>query len=621
MARPPIVPHPPDDDVEPPPTREELPFIDGRLRFLLFLFLVAMAAFSWRAYRLTILEGPYHRSESENNFRTETPIVAPRGKIFDRNGLPLAINRRVFDVTMSPFNLSRDEITSTVASLAALLGRPGLIEKTDAVVGCLPKWASVSLAGDLQLEEVLPVIEQGFRFPGVMVQRSYGRAYPGGEAAGNVTGHVGWMTDKQWGKLQSEGYLRQEKPGQLNAELTFESLLHGVNGKEVSFRDARGKPRSSPQVTTQAQPGHALTLTLDLRLQRLADALLGGYQGSIVVMDPRDGEVLAMAQRPSYDPNHPASGSQFNKIYAAGKYPPGSIFKLVTASAGLMAGRSPDEVLECGGFFEFGGMKFHENIPGGYGSEDMYQALQHSCNVFFYTLANRVGASQMIRTAEAYGFGHSTGFELAPPGRETTGVLARVTTDKPFLPGSVVQMGIGQGSMIGVSILQMTRAYAALANGGTFYRPRIVKEIQNSLGEKIDVPGYGKPVVQGRLPLTPTQRAQILEGLRRVVQVEGGTAFKAGFKPEWNVAGKTGTADTGAPGVKPNAWFIGFAPMNAPRVLVAIMVEQAGHGGVVAAPLARQIFAAYFGQPEPQIVPPPLPGAPSGAAAVPSAAD
>ena len=401
MTRNQVSPAPSSDLSDAQPSRKEVPFVSGRLALLFLAFFAIMALFATQIYRLTVLQGPYYRSESENNFRTEVPIIAPRGKIYDRNRLPLAINERVFDVAMSPFNLTREEIETTVQRLAVLLNRPQLADRAEAVASLRPRWKSLTLVRDLQLDEVLPVQEQAFLLPGVIVQRSYRRIYPAGELAGNITGHVGMMSDRaEIAAFEARGYLRTEKIGRLNAEQSFETLLHGRNGLEEVFRDARGKPRSSPRIIEQAQPGQTLILTLDLGLQQLAHALLEGHNGVIIAMDPRDGAILAMAQRPNYDPNRPTQGYQVNKAYR-GLYPPGSTFKIVTAAAGLKAGHLPTESVYCNGAIYLSRWRFPCHLRWGHGSETLYDALMHSFNVYFYTWARagNIGFQGIVEAA------------------------------------------------------------------------------------------------------------------------------------------------------------------------------------------------------------------------------
>ncbi|MCL5271052.1 MAG: penicillin-binding protein 2 [bacterium] len=579
-------------------TREDLPFVSRRLAVLFALFAAVLVLFATRVYKLTVLRGPYYQELSERNFIFEQPLPAPRGRILDRSGQPLAVNETLYDLEMSPFYLKRAEIRATVERLARLLGRPELLNQAAVVARLRPAWKSLTLVRNLTMDKVLPVMEQSFELPGVVPRPYFQRYYPQGALTGGVTGHVGNISPAGLDRFLDKGYLRTEKIGCLGAELTFEDVLHGEMGSEIVTRDAHGRVRSHYD-DRQAQPGNTLVLTIDLGLQRLADALLGDWKGAIVAMDPRDGAVLAMVGHPTYDPNDPLRGNSYNRVTMS-TTAPGSTFKIVTASAGLQAGLSPNYVSDCDGAITISSFRFPCHLKWGHGREDMNDALRDSCNVFFYRWAKEVGASGMIEMARAYGFGQPTGFELVTPAQEVAGKPAGNET--PFL-GSVLHMGIGQGELIDVTPIQMARAYAALCNGGILYRPRIVKEIRSPAGEPIKV---GQAEEQGRLPLSEQNRQFILKGLWDVVHdAPKGTASRTGFKPEWRVAGKTGTAQHGIKGIPSNAWFACFAPADAPEILIIVFVEHAGHGGAVAAPLARQLLAYYYGQPEPQIVPPP----------------
>ena len=588
------------ESTEEPTLRDYYPFITPRVLFLFVVFASVLGVFCARIYQFTVLQGAFFASESENNYTTELPVIAPRGRILDRNGQPLAINRPLFDIEMSPFGLHADEITSAVQRLAALLGEPRVIEKADAVIARRPRWKSVRMIEEVPLARVLPVLERAFELPGVVVRPRYERDYPNGDIAGLITGHVGAIPRSQLEAWLEKGYLRNETVGKLGAELAFETWLHGVNGEEIVIRDARGKPRAR-QIATPAQPGHTVVLTLDLRLQRLADALLEGVKGVILIMDPRDGAVLAMAQRPKYDPNSPARGSSFNKA-TKGTFPPGSTYKVVTAAAGLNAGFAPTDRTYCDGNYELPGVKFRFPCHLRWGHEwvDLHDALQKSCNVYFYNWSHKMGYRAMEDAAHAFGFGFRTDFELTPPAFESAGVAGKPTA----LLGNRLHMAIGQGELIDVTPIQLIRAYATIANGGHLNRPRIVKEILGPDGFPVAAGPLGLAQPQGDLPYSKTDMDQIREGLRRVVHERGGTGFRVGFKPEWRVAGKTGTAETGRPGVEPHAWFCGYAPFDNPEVVLVVLIEESGHGGEVAGPIARQLFAHYFGQPEPQIVPP-----------------
>lgn len=592
------------------PSREEAPYLSRRLTLLVVIFCLVIAVFMGRVYQLTILEGPKYRETSDENFLLQEPIIAPRGRILDCKGRPLAINQTLFDVQMSRFNLKPPEIRATLDRVAALLGRPQIRDKFEQVIAKRPKWESISLLDRklVPLAEVLPVLEQAMDLPGIIPVSQYRRYYPAGNLAGLVTGHVGQYGIKQKEKFEALGYLPDEKIGQMGAEQTFEPLLHGEHGIQTIQRDAQGRPREA-YVSQPCKAGAILTLTLDLEMQRLADALLGDYKGVIVAMDPRDGAVLAMAAHPNYDPNDPAGRrappgvkyDQFNKV-TRGLYAPGSTFKIITAAAGLAAGYAPLDGIDCDGVYTIPGTTTHIKCTGHHASANLYDALQKSCNVFFMSWAYRMrgdNGDKLVDMARNFGFGERTGFELIQaedPRQENPGIAGK--DNRPPL-GNIVMMGIGQGELIDVTPLQVARAYAALCNGGILYQPRILKEAHTPDLKPIK---EGKPVEQGRLPLSDLQRSQILEGLRRVVNEPGGTAARYGIKPEWRVSGKTGTAQLGGP--KVNAWFVGFAPAEAPTILLTILVENSpSHGGTMCAPLARQLLAYYFGQPEPQIWP------------------
>lgn len=603
------------------PTRDDVPFVQGRLNLLVLAFGIVMAVFVMRIYRLSILEGAERRRETEENFLREESIAAPRGRILDRNGRPLAINRTVFQVDMAPLRLKADEIASTVEAVARLVNRPAVNLKAKDVIANRPRENSVPIATGLTLDQVLPLLEERFQLPGVTVHTSYERVYPEGDIAGGITGHVARIPKEEYEAFKQEGYLSDEMIGRDNAERTFESILRGTPGTERLKRDHLGRTRER-KLDKPVEPGDTICLTIDLGMQRLAKALLGDWEGFIIAMDPRDGGVLAMAYNPDYDPNFSPAGlakkhSQYNMIYQGSGFAPGSTFKIVTASAGLMAGFSPDEVINCPGYIALGKTKFWCDQKWGHDDENFSDAMTHSCNIYFYTWGRRAGANLMTKMARGFGFGAPTDFELAPPGLEKPGLVADPENDT-IQAGSVMHMAIGQGEMIGVTPIQMARAYAAMCNGGTLMRPRIVQRIrtaddrETTAIEQVDggVWRIGKPVAQGKIPVSAEARKTIADGLYRVTHDPHGTGRHAGFPLEWNVAGKTGTAQTGRP--IPDGWFVCYAPAEAPRIAIVILIKESGHGGTIAAPLARQLLAYWNGKPEPAVVPPPH-GAPASA--------
>ncbi len=577
------------------PSRENTPFVPWRLAFLGLVTLALLGGFTARVYYLTVLMNPYFYDLSEKNFLHEQPIGSLRGKIVTSDGTAIALNRTLYNIEMGPFGLDKEEITRTINRLAELMKRPELADRAKAVMDCRPKWKRVTLARDLNLSEVTPVIERAYQLPGVVIEPQYSRYYPYGSLFAHITGYSGPIDEKELKRHLDRGYLRGDNIGKLGAERQFESALRGSHGTELVIHDAHGRPRSG-RVEEAALRGNDVVLTLDLHLQAFTDAIMADRLGVAIAMDPRDGAILSFVSKPDYDPNYlrraNAGGtvSTYNKI-VRGRFAPASTFKLVTATAGLIVGRGPEGSIFCGGNYNLPNLKqrFYCDVRWGHGSLDLYEAIQKSCNVYFYTWADQLGLDRMVETSKIYGFGLPTEIDLALAGHETTGYLGK-RKGFPAYRGSIIQMGIGQGAMIGVTPMQLICAYAMLANGGVRMRPHIFKEERSPVGEVVR--NY-EPKVMGTLPINEAQRAVLLEGFRRVIQKEGGTAFRKKFDPAWNAAGKTGSAEvTGQ--IEANGWFACFAPMDKPEICILVLIENEGHGATTAAPIAREIMRTYF---------------------------
>jgi penicillin-binding protein 2 len=577
-----------------------------RVILLYCLFLAIMVILFIRIYNLTVLQGAEYMDRSENNFVSENVLTAPRGRIVDRHGNLIALNRISFDVSMSPYKLSRDQIRTTVDRVSQLVQRPQISDKKEILLKKRRVWERVTLAENLELDAVIPLLERAAQLPGVMVTRNYARSYPAGIKQGHITGFVGGMNSVEIEHFGVLGYRRNEPVGRIGAEKSFEPLLHGDHGEEIIIRDRLGQPKQRYPVKP-AEPGHVIHLTLDNRLQQLAYDLLEGWLGAIVMLNPKNGEILVMVSRPSYDPNQPAdmeSGqSQLNRVTNA-RSAPGSLFKIVTAAAALDAGFRPDENISCQREFFLKDVTtpYRCHSRWGHGHIDMYRALEVSCNIYFYTWANRLKARPLYNMASRFGFGQTSGVEIHSGNREIPGVLIN-PEEEVIYPGEVLLMGIGQGKAIEVTPIQVARAYAALCNGGRLIRPHLLKEVREARGELVSRPVFD---MTGELPLTDEARHQIIEGLKAVVSGENGTGRHAMFKKSWKVAGKTSTAQLSRKKGDANAWFAGFAPYDDPRVVVVALVVKGGSGGKMAAPLARQMLAAWFGEPEDKIKPPSL---------------
>jgi len=592
----------------PNPKDEELYYSMRRWRItlLLCLFFAFMMVLAVRIYSLTLLDGADYRNRSENNFVLENPLAAPRGRIVDRHGRLLALNRISFDITMSPYKLTRSQIASSVNRVSRLMNRPGIRERMDDLLMKRRVWESVTLADDLELDTVLPVLERSAQLPGVSVKRTYARSYPASSAMGHITGFVGGIDARKLDHFQALGYMRNERVGRIGAEKIFEPLLHGDHGREIIIRDRLGQPRQRYS-DRPAEPGHTVHLTIDLRLQELAYSLLQGWHGTIIMLRPDSGEVLAMASRPSYDPNNPADlaegRSQLN--HATNSHSaPGSIFKIVTAAAALEAGFKTDEKISCQREFFLKGVKkpYRCHSRWGHGDITMQRSFETSCNVFFYNLAERLKAQPLYDMGRRFGFGQTTGNIIYSGDAESGGILLDPSGETIY-PGEVLLMGIGQGRAIEVTPIQVARAYAALCNGGTLIRPQILGEVRGARGELVRRPVIEKP---GNMALSDEVRDEIIGGLKAVVNGEFGTGRHVKFREAWKVAGKTSTAQLSRKKGDANAWFAGFAPWDNPQVVIVVLVVRAGNGGRMAAPLARQMLAAYFGEPEEMVRPPSL---------------
>lgn len=589
------------------PTRQKATFIPARLAFLGLIALVLIVVFCIRIYFLTAVRGHDYFELSEDNFLRERPVEAPRGKILTDDGTPISLNRPLYDVRMSRFRLDEETIDESVARLATLLDNPSILDRAEEIKQTWPSWEPVTLARELPSEEVAPVIERLYALPGVQVEPRFVRHHPEGPVTAHVTGHVGGISPSQLPRYLEKDYLQTDLVGKLSAERQFESFLRGTHGTELTIHDAFGRLRSS-HVEIPARRGNDVKLTVDLRLQQLADGLLEGHSGVLIAMDPRDGSILALSSKPDYDPNHPMRGmgsddvSSYNKAIR-GFYAPGSTFKLITAAAGLIHGFNPDTKINCPGRFYLPNVRrpFFCDVRWGHGPLNMEEAIQRSCNVFFYTWADRLGHERLYRVSRQFGFGEPTGIDLMPTEYEPSGVLPDPAS-RGIYRGSVIQMGIGQGALISATPLQILGAYAAVANDGVRVKPHVLDSVRSPEGELIQ---QHEPEIAGELPLNDHQLALLREGLHRVVHKPGGTGHARGLKKEWDAAGKTGSSEVAGQELTNGLW-VCYAPASNPEVAMIGIVEAEGHGGSTALPLVAQMMAEYF-EPGSGVIPQPEP--------------
>jgi penicillin-binding protein 2 len=457
----------------------------------------------------------------------------------------------------------------------------------------------------LSMDDVAKVEEWKLELPGVIVEVEPQRAYPNSRFAAHLLGYVREASDEQ---LKQGRYRRGDMVGQTGLERLLDEFLRGKDGAERIEVDAMGRQIRLVQ-STEPHPGAQVVTTVDRRVQEAAERAMEGKAGAVVVMDPRNGDVLAMVSTPAFeidrftgsidrnawvrvmqDPNHPL----LNRTIQS-QYPPGSVFKIVVAAAGLQEGTLvPSDRVNCTGEFHLGNWTFKDWKPEGHGSVDLLRGIRDSCDVFFYNAGLKVGAPAIARYATAFGFGASTGIDL---GSEKFGLIPQPKPGRKGRPatwhaGETVNMAIGQGAVL-VTPMQIARFMSAVANGGVLWKPRLVQRIERP--DKGVVWGDGGSV-NGHVELSPMVWAFLRQALWAVVN-DNGTGIAARL-PGLDIAGKTGTAQTIANSKsskgQDHAWFAAFAPVKDPEVVVVVLVERGGHGGEAAAPIARQIFSTIF---------------------------
>jgi len=588
---------------------DELRELQRRLLILKVALLLVVGLLALRLWHLQVRDGAYYRDLSENN-RTRSVVLDPaRGLIYDRNGVLLANNVPSFGLYATLEDVKdRNQLVERLVNLIGLdeaVLRKKLSERGSRLV---PR----KLKGSLTLREAAIIESHRLDLPGVMVQADSRRNYPAGMAAAHLLGYVGEVSADQLEKDESADLHQGNLVGQYGVEKAYDRFLRGRAGQKVVEVDALGHEKQT--VTVQRpEAGDDLYVTIDLRLQTLAEELLGGEAGAIVALDPTTGEVLALASRPAFDPNllsRELTAKQWEAIVqnethpltnraVQGQYPPGSTFKVVMAAAALESNTiGPATKIRCMGGFPFGNRVYRDWKAGGHGLMDVSQALVDSCDVFFYTVGQRMGIDTIASFAQQFGLGQETGIELPS---ERVGIVPSTAwkekaKGQPWLPGETISASIGQGYVI-VTPLQMAHLIATVANDGVSFRPRLVKAVMERASGRIqEIPA----VANRRLSIKPETLVLIQEALAGVVT--RGTAARAKSSLV-SIAGKTGTAQTAALRTGPekdvpkklrdHAWFVSYAPVEKPRIAVAVLVEHMGHGGSAAAPLAKQIIEAY----------------------------
>ena len=603
-----------------------LPTLHRRLRWVLLAMLIAFGGLVVRLWQLQVMRGDRYRERTVSNVVHERYLPSIRGRILDRNGVPLADNRPAFNLYATPKAVTV-EFRATLKRLIGLSDDE--LEKIDQRVALAKKRKvrdPVLILEDISRERAAQVDQERYRWPDVEVRSEPYRHYPQGNLAAHLIGYMTQMTAEEAQQLGTLGYSSDELIGRYGLESMWENYLRGKKGKERYAVDARGRRLDEATAAgliagdrvTEPVAGYSLVLTLDADLQRIAERAVAPHPAAAVaVVEIATGKVLAMVSKPSFDPNvmtgHLTKAEAkfleddprkpfIDKVLRV-PYPPGSTFKFVTAIAALEDGQGrEDEPVTCKGSYTVVGDRNPFGCTAAHGKLDLVGAIQHSCNVYFWTLAERIGLDRLAEVANQYGFGSRTGLGLNgdAPGRIPT--PAWYEQRGRFMVGYTINSATGQGD-VEVTVMQMAMAYAALANGGTLFVPQVVDRVVRADGATVI---QYQPQVKNQINTPPEILDVWKRGMWKVVNEPGGTAYPYATSDVIPIAGKSGTAQVAAKRAKKDqvqirgwspsgdhAWFAGVAPADAPEVAIVVLVEHGGGGGKTAGPVAKQILEGW----------------------------
>ena len=574
---------------------------------------IAFLALTSRLWYLQVLKGnEFEKFSLDNRIRIER-VPAPRGRILDRFGRELVVNRPSFDVYALPEEIQ--DVSRLSGSLSGILNlEPGYVEgKLDAAKK-VNRFEPVLIAKDINRDQLAYIEARKSSLPGLIVEVSNLRKYPHGKLGASFLGYIGKVSEAE---LEKEPKInRNDLVGKSGIERSWQSSLSGEDGFIQIVTDALGREVDSTLfmrdlVNKKSVSGNDVILAIDIDLQRAAEQALGEEAGSIVAVDVNTGEVLALASNPTFNPEDFIKGidsktwsrliedKSFPLLNRAtqGVYAPGSVFKVVPAVAGLNEGViDANTVVNCPGYYRLGTSTFRCWKRGGHGLVNLRLAIVRSCDVYFYKLAEKLGIDRFSKYMKVFGFGSPSGIGIeerkgVSPSREWK--LEKF--GKPWYQGETIVSAIGQG-YVSSTPLQIAMMTAAVANGGAVLKPNIVRKIKTRDGEDVV---QNSPQVVANIPLDGELLKQIQDALTAVVNEPGGTGRRARIE-DYTVAGKTGTAQvvsldfqSNEKKYKDHAWFTSYAPAEAPEIAVSVLVEHGGKGGSVAAPLAKQIIEIY----------------------------
>jgi penicillin-binding protein 2 len=596
----------------------------GAMLVIGVLVLALLARLSY----LQVLRHDYYLDLSQGNRVRLDPIPASRGLILDRSGKVLANNEPAYQLELIREQVP--DLNNTLKRLAALgLIDPEELDDTRRVIFSRRSFDSVPVRLRLTDDEIGRFAVHRYEFPGVDLATRQTRHYPYGELGVHALGYVSAISEQDLDRIDRASYAGTTLIGKLGVESAFEPQLHGRNGFRQILVNALGRSvqrQGAYAPVLHSQPptaGDDLILSIDLTAQQAAEDGLGDHRGAVVAIDPTNGDVLALASKPEFDPTEFARGISRSE-YAAlsdnidkpllnralrGTYPSGSTIKPVIALAALTYHlQDPNKLEFCSGVFHLPGssLLFREGKTGRHGWLDMTHAIAKSCDVYFYGLAATVGAERIASFMSPFGYGELTGIDISGekpgllPSPEWKKKAFKKPADQVWFPGETVNFGVGQGYLL-VTPLQLAHVASVLAERGKSFRPRLVTGIRDSSGKINAIAPIPNPSIQG---VSAGDWDIALNGM--VGAATYGTAAAISKGASYNIAGKTGTAQVFtvsrsttltqkvAERLKDHAWFIAFAPVEAPRIAVAVLVENGGFGASAAAPIARKVMDAYL---------------------------
>lgn len=569
-------------------------------------------------WNLQVFKGSEYRRLSENNRIRIKENPAIRGMLVDRNGNILAHSRPSFEVYLIPEDAKGDpELIKNIEKLLKL-SEGEIKEKLNNNRQRVP-FKPIKIKSDIDWEELALLEFNRIRLPGLIVDVRFRRAYNYGDLASHLLGYLGEVDENDLKQKKGYPYRLGSLVGKYGVEYQWESDLRGIDGGQQVEVDALGR-EVRPLKSIEPFPGNNVFLTIDLDIQKVAEEAFEGKNGVLIAMNPNTGHILAMLSKPSFNPDFFAqnlSAEEWKSLLEnpdhplqnkgiQGIYPPGSVFKIITAVAGLESGViTPQTRFTCSGNFIYGNREFKCWKDGGHGTINLHKAIVESCDIYFYQLGLKLGVDRIAHYANMFGLGKKTGIMLP---FEKAGVVPSSSWKKKYFgvswySGETISLAVGQG-YLAVTPIQLLVLISAIANGGKIYLPQVVEKVVDINGNILKT--Y-PPKELGKVNISEETLHIIQEALKGAVNEPGGTGWACALK-DIKVAGKTGTAQVARISrffrrgemnrlpqkLRDHAWFVAYAPYEAPEISIVVLVEHGGYGGAAAAPIAKKVLEKYF---------------------------